>query len=260
MQPMEMGAPGQALMNVAAGAQGPMGAALQQIQLLSSSRIQQQRRLLEAVSCFEQQNMYIVYAGEGTDNQLFWVQENSSCIQRNCLPSDCAPWRLNFHILQQPVPAGETGKNNPEFLQIERPCSFTCCCFNRPEATITEVPSGRVIGSLRDPWACCNFTYQVMDSSGAERLNTNTCCCQLGACCACPGNKVTYPVLDSADSHEVATVQKIWMCGDCCPCCSKEWSNVTVHYGEATNLDYKLLLLALGSFIQIRQFDSRNNS
>jgi len=259
MQAMQMAAPLQGAMNVAAGAQPAMAAALQKIQPLTSSRVQQQRRLLEAVSCFEQQNMYIVYAGEGNENQLFWVQENSSCIQRNCLPPDCAPWTLSFHNLQQQVEIGTTGKHNPEFLKIERPCSFTCCCFNRPEASITEVPSGRVIGTLRDPWACCNFTYEIRDSTGAERMKTNTCCLQVGTCCPCPGNKITYPVLDSQDSHEAATVQKTWMCGDCCPLCSKEWSNITVHYGEASNLDYKLLLLALGNFIQIRQFDSRNS-
>merc|ERR1719330_1968091 len=161
MQPTTIGAPGQAVMS----AEGPLGFAVQKLQPLTSSRVQQRRRLLEAVSCFEQQNMYVVYAGEGTDQQLFWVQENSSCIQRNCLPPDCAPWTLSFHDLQQPVPDGQSGKHNPEFLRIERPCSFTCLCFNRPEATITEVPSGRVLGSLRDPWACCNFTYELKDAT-----------------------------------------------------------------------------------------------
>lgn len=258
MQPMEMGAPGQALM---AAEQGPMASAMMKLQPLASNRIQQKRKLLEAVTCLEQQNMYMIYAGESTEQQLFWVQENSSFLQRNCLPNDCAPWNLSFHDLPlgQQVPEGETGKFHPEFLRIERPCSCTICCYNRPEAVITEVPSGRVIGSLRDPWACCDFTFEVKDGSGNQTLKSFTTCCQKGTFCPCPGNEVNFPVTDVSDGHEVALVKKIWMMGDCCPCCSKDWSNMTVRYGEVKSLDYKLLLMALASFIQIRQYDSRNN-
>jgi len=257
---MEMQAPGQALMNMQMGAAGELASAFAKLQPLTAGRIQQKRKLLEAVSCFEQQNMYVMYAGDDTTVPLFWVQENSSCIQRNILPSDCAPWDLSYHnIGPEGLQEGNSGKHFPEFLRISRPCSFTCFCYNRPEATITEVPSGRVLGALRDPWSCCNFTYQVFDASGAERLKANTCCCQCGSFCPCPGNKINFPILDSGDGHEMANITKIWMCGDLCPLCSKDWSNVSVQFGEASNADYKLLLTALGTFMQLRQFDSRNS-
>ena len=57
--------------------------------------------------------------------------------------------------------------------------------------------------------------------------------------------------------HQVAMVEKRWMCGDICPCLT-EWDNYWVHFGLAANAQYKLLLLALGVFIQMRFFDRRN--
>jgi len=252
-------APGQALMNIQQGASATLGSALTKIQPLQSSRIQQKRKLLEAVTCLEQQNMYVLYAGETTDTPIFWVQENSSCIQRNCLPPDCAPWDLSYHnIGHEGLEEGNSGKHFPEFMRVTRPCSFTFCCLNRPEAVIKEMPSERQIGVLRDPFSLCNFTFQVKDAQGTERLNTKPCCCQLGTFCRCPGLKVGFPILDSGDDHQMATITKIWTCGDICPLCAKDWSNIVIDFGEASNSDYKLLLIALGNFIQLRLFDARN--
>jgi len=254
-------APNQGFMSIQGGAQGALASAITKIQHLEVARIQQKRKLLEAVSCLEQQNMYTLYAGEGTETPLFWVQENSSCIQRNCLPNDCAPWNLSYHdIGPEGLPEGNSGKHFPEFLRIERPCSLTCCCFNRPEATIMEMPSGRVLGKLRDPFDICSWKFQIQDAAGVERLKTQQCCCQLGTFCPCPGNTINLPVLDSGDQHEVAKITKTWMCGDCFPCFFKDWSNVSVRFGDATDPDYKLLLLSLGNFVQLRLFDSRNQN
>jgi len=252
-----MTAPQQAMMGISQGAQGEMMNAIQKLTPLQSVKVQQKRRLLEAVTCFDQQNMYVVYMNETTP--MFWIQENTPCLQRNCLPPDCGPWNLSYHnIGPQGLDEGASGKHFPEFLNIDRPCSLTCCCFNRPEAIVVEKPSGRMLGKLRDPWACCNFTFQIFDASGIERLKTNTCCCQVGNFCRCPGVQIVFPVLDSTSDSDVATLTKTWMMGDCCPLCFKDWDNFQTHFGQAANPDFKLLLLALTSFIHLRMFSTAN--
>lgn len=257
---MEMAQPGQQLMDIQAAAGIELRNALAKIQPLEAARLQQKRKLLEAVTCFEQQNMYVIYAGTDiSSNPLYWVQENSSCIQRNLLPNDCAPWNLTYHDINGQLADGTSGKHFPVFMEIDRPCSFTFCCLNRPTATIIEKPSGRVLGSLRDPWALCNITSQILGANGEETLKSNVCCCKPGLFCMCPGCKVDFPIMDSASDNVMANIVKTWVCGDICPLCSKDWSNVTVHFGQATNTDYKLLLLALGNFVQLRNFDSRNS-
>jgi len=253
-----MEAPSQTSMNIQAGGQGEILNAIGMVEGLSSVRIMQKRRLLQALTPFDQQSMYVVYDAE--DKPLFWVQENTACLQRNCLPHDCAPWNLTYHIIDpQTYEDGKSGKDFPEFMEINRPCSLTCCCLNRPVADVTEKPSGRAIGQLRDPAACCRSTYQVFDADEEERMKTNIAWCQVGVCCPCPGNTIDFPVTDAKSEEPVGTLTKTWMPGDCCPICFKDWDNFQAHFGEAS-ADYKLLLMALTSFIHLRQFSTSKQS
>jgi len=253
-----MSAPAQGSMNIQSGAQGDMVIAFHKVDGLPSVRIMQKRKLLEALGCFDQQNMYVVYNPQ--NQPIFWVQENTPCLQRNCLPSDCAPWNLSYHnIGPEGLPEGQSGKHFPEFMEINRPCSLTCLCFNRPQGDVTEKPNNRPIGKLADPWHCCNFTYQVFDASGEERMSTNTCCCQVGTLCPCPGNTIEFPIMDTK-GQDMATLTKTWMMGDCCPLCFKDWDNFQAKFLEGASADHKMLLMALASFIHLRQFSSNQQN
>jgi hypothetical protein len=257
--------PGQQLMGVLAGATAELQVASQKIQHANQVKVMQQRQLLQALSCFEQQNRYLVYDGPTMEaNPVFYVQEGSKCWERNCCPyPDCKPWRMTYHNIPPGAVPSDGAidpvamQQHPAFLHIERPMSCTCCCINRPEAIITELPSGRVVGKLRDPFAFCNFTFQIQDPSGQERLKSSTYCCQLGFC-PCPGCQVSFPINDSSDDHQVATITKTWMKGECCPLCFKDWDNNVINFGEAANPDYKMLLMTLATFIQMRYFDGRS--
>lgn len=235
--------------------------AAQKMANMSAVKVQQKRRLLEAVSCWEQQNRYMIYDQNNQSQQLYFVQEGSKWWERMCIPNDCKPWRMDFHNLP-PGGIGEEpdGTRFPVFLHIERPCSLTCCCINRPEAIITEVPSGRVLGTLRDPFACCSLTFQVFDAAGQETLKSSSCCCKKALCCPCPGCVVEFPIDDARSGSSVASLQKTWMWGDHCPICFKDWDNYAVHFGQAANPDYKMLLIGLATFVQMRYFDSRNQN
>jgi len=38
----------------------------------------------------------------------------------------------------------------------------------------------------------------------------------------------------------------------------KDWDNNVIHFGETANPDYKMLLITMATFIQLRLFDRRN--
>lgn len=251
-------------MGVLQGASAEMQMAAQKIVGAQHVKVQQKRQLLQAVSCWEQQNRYVIYDGpEESSNPIYYVQEGTTCFERICLGScpECKPWRMDYHNIP-PTGMTDDPQKFPIFMHIERPCSLTCCCINRPEAVITEVPSGRVLGKLRDPFHCWNLTFQVQDAGGVTRLTSNTCCCQKGLICApcgpCFGCTVDFPIEDAGDQHQVAQITKTWMWGDLCPICFKDWDNNVIHFGEAANPDYKMLLITLATFIQMRYFDARN--
>lgn len=247
-------------MGLLSGAGSELMRAGQKMKALSAVKVQQKRRMLQAVSCWEQQNRYVIYDNNDHTRELFFIQEGSKCWERMLIPSDCAPWRLDFHNLPpEGLQGAEDGTQFPAFLHVERPCSRTCCCIHRPEAIITELPSNRVLGTLRDPFSIWHYTFQIFDTTGVERLRSSLSCCRKSIICPCPGSVADFPITDAVDDHDVAILRKTWMWGDHCPCCFKDWDNYTVHFGEAASSDFKMLLIALATFVQLRYFDSRND-
>eukprot|EP00916_Digyalum_oweni_P017954 GHVL01029856.1.p1 GENE.GHVL01029856.1~~GHVL01029856.1.p1 ORF type:complete len:116 (-),score=5.51 GHVL01029856.1:353-700(-) len=65
------------------------------------------------------------------------------------------------------------GPGQPEvsLWHAERPCTCTCLCFNRPKMTINEA-TGMVLGSVVDPWACCDLTFKILDPQVQQVLVT----------------------------------------------------------------------------------------
>eukprot|EP00421_Protoceratium_reticulatum_P073145 CAMPEP_0168407218 /NCGR_PEP_ID=MMETSP0228-20121227/26049_1 /TAXON_ID=133427 /ORGANISM="Protoceratium reticulatum, Strain CCCM 535 (=CCMP 1889)" /LENGTH=64 /DNA_ID=CAMNT_0008420881 /DNA_START=6 /DNA_END=197 /DNA_ORIENTATION=- len=61
-------------------------------------------------------------------------------------------------------------------FNMKRDFTCTCCCFNRPVVEMTDVASGQKIGSIQDPWACCDLTFSVRDPSDTTVLKANGGC------------------------------------------------------------------------------------
>jgi len=221
-----------------------------------SLQIRQQRQWLEALTGFERNNRYMVRDVSGRD--MFFIRENSTCIERNCCKGACKAWRMDVYLLG---PDGSEAMMTP-FMHLERQCTCTCMYLNRPEVVITELPSGRVLGSVREPFTFCNLRFTVHGLDESPVLETDIPCCRWGLCCPCPCdglacNRVSFPIMDVSSGREAAEVMKQWMWGDCIQCLG-EWDNFWINFGDVVNPDYKILLLALSIFIQIRLFDRRN--
>jgi len=260
-------APHMQRMNFLESAENELRHAAQKLHKIKACRVQQKQQALEGAAsacccvCCEQNNRYVIYDlnDKRMVKPLFYVQEQSRYWERNCLPIGCKPWRLDFHnVPPEGLRDGYDPTTYKKFLHIERPCSATCCCINRPHARIHEFPSNRMLGTLRDPFNPCMYTFQIRDAHGVETLRSSTCCCSVARFCPCPGTEMHFPVYDATDGADVATLNKTWMAGDCCPCCFEDWDNYSVFFGDATQSDYKFLLIGLATFVQMRYFDSRN--
>jgi len=149
------------------------------------------------------------------------------------------------------------------WLHIERPCTCTCLCANRPEAFVTDAQTGEYLGKLRDPFACCDLTFAVQDANGMDILKSRGKCCQWGMICPVPCGPcqlIHFPIHDANTDVEVAHYLKSWEWGDFCECFFKEQDNYWVTFGAVSNPKWKALLLALGVFIDIRYFSKRNQN
>merc|ERR1712151_891937 len=101
-------------------------------------------------------NKYKIFA-EGGEEELFYAVEETNCIMRQvkgCFP-DCAPWKLNLLYTR--------GGAQKVVYKLKRDTTFTCCCFNRPVINVSDAATQNKIGSIKDPFACCDLTFHVRD-------------------------------------------------------------------------------------------------
>mmetsp|Transcript_4861 Transcript_4861/g.8450 ORF Transcript_4861/g.8450 Transcript_4861/m.8450 type:complete len:278 (-) Transcript_4861:12-845(-) len=254
----EVAAPGQMAMVV--GGQtlvtGPAAKAYSLMAAQPRMQIRQQRQLIEAFINFEVNNQYVMRGADGKD--LFFLKENSSCMERNCCRSRCSAWRMDIFLLG---PRGLEGSERSmvPFMHLGRPCSMTCMCVGRPEVEISELPSGRIVGYIVEPFACCQSPFFTLhDHERNPVLRSKVPCCSPGLCCRCPChgvpcNEVQFPVNDFETKEMVAMVRKFWMWGDLCWWLG-EWDNYWAEFGAINHPDYKALVLGLAIYIQMRFF------
>jgi len=267
MQPMEMQQPMQMPPGQQPMATGGLGLenAIDKLASLPGIRVKQMRNVTEMVSlgCCEKKNKYIFQKLEDADSRVFFAQETTPCWARYICCPDCKPWSVDVYDLPPDAKEDFLPKDGTppgkKFMSLDRPWTWTFLCFNRPEVVVVEEPSKRKLATLRDPFACCNLTYQMMDAEGQEQLVSNTSCLQLGFCCTCPGCEIIFPINEKATNSSVARIVKTWKCGDICPCCSKEMDDHAVEFGGVQSSSYKLSLMSMAIFLQLRLFDSRND-
>merc|ERR1719410_1764240 len=132
--------------------------------------------MIEAVTAIigqevEMANKYRILSDGGAEELFFAVEETSCCMRqvKQCVP-DCVPWKLDILYTQN-------GASQLAY-RLEREFTCTFCCFNRPVVTVTDMISNQKIGSIQDPFACCNLTFHVRDQNDTDVLLANGGCCQ----------------------------------------------------------------------------------
>lgn len=205
---------------------------------------------------FEMANKYKVF-DDGGDNELFFAAEQSGCCQRQmkqCL-GDCAPWSVKVLYTE--------GGANEEAFSMDRPCTWTCCCFNRPQVAINA--GDKTIGYIQDPWTCIpgNMTFTLKNGGGDPVLKAGGGCCQWGLCCPLPCGpcaEVNFDVTDASSGSEVGHLQKR-VPGCCTFCFAPDVDNYKIDFGKVQTPELKALLIGLAIFIDFRYFnDNRNDN
>lgn len=221
-------------------------------------QLRRQRAIFEGLGLWDQNMKYIIRnlpkeGKEDGDMEYMVAAEGSTWCERNCYPQECAPFRMD--IFTTPVTEGDKPK-----VHLEKPCQCTYLCLNRPEVFITDPSSGANLGSIRDPFACCNLTIDAKDPKGEVLFHAEGGCCQCGLCCPCPGCEVNFPVNETKTSKRVANIKKKWMLGDCCPLLSKENDNFLVEFEDVSDSSFKALVIIQALFINHRFFSGREGA
>lgn len=184
---------------------------------------------------------------------VFFAVERTTCMRRQCKQCfpDCIGWDTDVLYT--------FGGQQTRFMHLQRDDTCTFCCFNRPKLVIyDEVHGGQVIGSITDPWACCDLTFKMMDPNEKEVLWIKGGCCQPGFICPLPCGpcqRATFDIQDASSGQSVGQITKI--VPDCfAACCSKETNNYEIEFGHISHPTWKAMLIALSIFIDFRYFSN----
>jgi len=226
---------------------------------LTKVEIREKASLIEALTAamgqeIEMANKYRIFS-DGGEEELFFAVEESSCCQRQmkqCAP-DCAPWNVSILLTKD-------GAYTPAF-KLTRPCTFTFMCCNRPKVDLIDVTTDTKLGSMVDPYACCDMTFKIRDAEDNPVLKANGGCCQPGLICPLPCGpcaEVNFPVSDAATGEEVGHIKKK-VPGCCTFFFASDVDNYYVDFGGVKNPNYKMLLIGLSIFMDFRYFNDNKN-
>lgn len=199
-------------------------------------------------------NKYKVF--DENKNEVFLIAEQTDCctmqMKRGCC-QDCVGWNADIINIY--------GGQRTNFLHMQRDFTLTCCCLNRPVMDLHDVASGNKIGSLRDPFACCDLTFNMMDPEGKDVLAAKGGCCQWGLCCPLPCGpcaSVSFELVDIASGDKVGEITK--KVPSCCKfLIDSEVDNYQVDFNAVTNPQWKALVMALTVFIDFRYFSENQD-
>jgi len=229
---------------------------------VQSVKISEHARLLEVASALlgqeiEMANKYSV-KDHKSGQQLFYAVEQTDCCamqMKQCL-GDCAAWSVDI------LWTGDGGAQ--QALQMERPWTLTCCCFNRPTATVRDANSGEELGNITDPCNCIGMDLTAKNADGQKLFSANGGCCQLGVffpmpCGPC--SRVEYELQDSQGNTAGMLTKKVPGC--CKFFFAPDVDNYILDFDSSSEVwadpQNKAMMIAMALFMDFRYFSDNPN-
>lgn len=228
---------------------------------LGEVQITEKTSIIEALTAFagtdnefEMPNKYKVLTPDG--RQAFFVAEGTDLCTRQAKGccSDCAAWDVEMRVVN--------GNNEAEeAFVVKRPWTCTCCCFNRPHASIQDARTGEELAHMQDPYACCDITFKITGRDGEDTMKVKGGCCQWGLCCPLPCGpcQEVHFTAEDANGDEVGHITKR------VPSMFKflaapDVDNYHVDFGGISDPSMKVALMMVAVFIDFRYFSENENA
>ena len=151
--------------------------------------IRQEIELAEVYSGCETQNRYQVFIQSPMGlKYAFKCNERSGCCSRCCCSNSCRKLEI---LIRHIASAAEFDTDISRiFLRANKPCACGFLCACRPRMDITLEESKKYLGSVREPFTCCDEDAEVYDENHNLRYRLVGNCCQIGLCCGSSAKKM----------------------------------------------------------------------
>ena len=163
---------------------------LQILAHLDKIGVMQQPEMLELMMSFETENKYNIVNLE-KNQQILYAQEFSEIWDRQCYGPRRA-FDMSFYNIRN-----EEILHLHRFYRCEECCYF--CCLQKMEV---YAPAGKLLGTIKQKWACCKPNLVVKDNQGKSLFKIKGPCCLFGT--------VDFPVTSAKDGTEIGVIEKKW--------------------------------------------------
>jgi len=224
-------------------------------------QVRERFNLFEAITSMLRENSntksrYRIFQGDG--EEIFFGVETAGLKLwplQTFLP-DCAPWNIDIYLTEnrESITPGESA------FTLRRPCTLTCCCFNRPIIDVSDVETGLRLGSIREPFACWDFKFTVQDPDDRTLMNVKSDCCQWGLCCPYPCGpcaRIDLSVQQTSSGGGAHVQKKMPLCWNYL-LRKEQDTDYRVDFGTVQAPEDKALLMALAILIDFKYFHMPN--
>lgn len=182
------------------GSQAGCPPGLEPLLRLDKILVKQKKEFIEVLTGWETNNKYEILNSQG--QKIFYAAEDTNPCMRIC----CGPQRgFTIHIVNN---------NNQEVLRISREfkcCAGCCwcagCCSCCAHVVEVSLPSGEIIGYIKQGGSCWSAHYKILDENMNQILKIKGPCCICdGPCCPCDNN---FQLVNN-DGAAVGRVQKVY--------------------------------------------------
>ncbi|KAL4469075.1 hypothetical protein ABPG72_007754 [Tetrahymena utriculariae] len=239
------------------------------LQKLASAQgifIEQRFEAIQALTGCQTPNIYKVFPadinGIQTSGQtIFKCKELSNCCVRQCIAPSCRPFDMAVTNQQGQIDCGQLSSST--FIQMQRPFKCTCCCWNRPELSVTIVENGQnqYLGKVREPFRFCDLAVEIEDATGNIKFIIEGSCCQLGyICMGCPFQscqEFTFEVKNPSGEIITRILKKS---AGCLKSCIGKSDNFTIGFPAGLSPEDKALFMAAALLIDYMYFENKTDN
>ena len=223
--------------------------------------VKQRMNMMEVITGCEMENIFDIFEKHHSQNKIqgkrLWrAIEESTCIQRNCVQQSCRSFQLKILNVQ-----GNSNENDSICLRMERPCTCSFLCLNRPFISMNYLENGENIylGKISDPYDFTKTKFIVRNKYDNPIYKVETCCVQCGIICkgcACsPCQKVSFEITDMKSGHLVSSISKIN--NTCWKDLVSDSDNFAMDFPENISWEDKSLLLGTILFVDYMMFEEK---